>query len=366
MTMGQPAIRKLGAIQAPPRERLDTGRLEVLVLARLSVVSKRRPSKRHVSQALHGMLATRLSASEWRQNFEHALDALCASGLVEQRGFELTEPGRLRLAQALTLDAVPHSSSWRDFKARYLPRLFCAQVCSPARVDVRLVLLAERLGVALEPKSTLASLLDAWLVKALDLRGPPTPARLRAALVARELGVPARATPDAVLRQGLTAIAGSPSASAVAVTDALTLRWLFGAGSASQRMNGALTNAARSDGMRVDKPSAVVLAAHARDGATLTRLVKMVEGASTGPQARTYGPNKVFIASIWEALASSSELRELGEDGFKARLVEAHRRGLLCLSRADLVAAMDPKDVAASETRHRNATYHFIVRGGTA
>jgi hypothetical protein len=38
--MGQPATRKLGAIQAPPRERLDLTRFEVLAPASLSVVSK--------------------------------------------------------------------------------------------------------------------------------------------------------------------------------------------------------------------------------------------------------------------------------------------------------------------------------------
>jgi hypothetical protein len=45
-------------------------------------------------------------------------------------------------------------------------------------------------------------------------------------------------------------------------------------------------------------------------------------------------------------------------------LVAAHPRGDLTLTRADLVAAMDPKDVAASETRHLNATYHFIQDSG--
>jgi hypothetical protein len=30
------------------------------------------------------------------------------------------------------------------------------------------------------------------------------------------------------------------------------------------------------------------------------------------------------------------------------------------LSRADLVAAMDPEDVRSSETRHLNAEFHFI------
>ena len=44
----------------------------------------------------------------------------------------------------------------------------------------------------------------------------------------------------------------------------------------------------------------------------------------------------------------------------KRRLVEAHRNGLLELSRADLVQAMDPVDVRESETPSPNDTAHFI------
>ena len=50
----------------------------------------------------------------------------------------------------------------------------------------------------------------------------------------------------------------------------------------------------------------------------------------------------------------------MGLDAFKSRLVEAHRADLLTLVRADLVEAMDPQDVAASEARYLNATFHFI------
>jgi hypothetical protein len=42
--------------------------------------------------------------------------------------------------------------------------------------------------------------------------------------------------------------------------------------------------------------------------------------------------------------------------------VSAHRQRELELARADLVAAMDPTLVAASETRTDGATFHFIVR----
>jgi hypothetical protein len=34
--------------------------------------------------------------------------------------------------------------------------------------------------------------------------------------------------------------------------------------------------------------------------------------------------------------------------------------------RADLVSAMDPREVRASETQHQDSTYHFIHRGQPA
>ena len=47
-------------------------------------------------------------------------------------------------------------------------------------------------------------------------------------------------------------------------------------------------------------------------------------------------------------------------NAFKQRLVEANSKGLLRLSRADLVSAMDPELVAESETRYLNARFHFV------
>ena len=52
----------------------------------------------------------------------------------------------------------------------------------------------------------------------------------------------------------------------------------------------------------------------------------------------------------------------LGLAGFKADLVAAHRAGELALARADLVAAMDPALVAASEIAVDGASFHFVVK----
>ena len=86
------------------------------------------------------------------------------------------------------------------------------------------------------------------------------------------------------------------------------------------------------------------------------------EVLSTAAACRTgrFGDDKVFVSHVQQAYAErpGSRIREM--DAFKRRLVEAHRADLLTLVRADLVEAMDPRDVAASETRYMNATFHFI------
>jgi hypothetical protein len=46
---------------------------------------------------------------------------------------------------------------------------------------------------------------------------------------------------------------------------------------------------------------------------------------------------------------------------FKSRLLDARRVRLLALARADLVAAMSPALVTASEIEVAGATYHFVI-----
>jgi hypothetical protein len=65
-----------------------------------------------------------------------------------------------------------------------------------------------------------------------------------------------------------------------------------------------------------------------------------------------FGDRKVFLASIPGVDLADPEWRQLFDD--------LRRAGLLEFARADLVAAMDPALVAASEWRLAGATYHFL------
>jgi hypothetical protein len=81
---------------------------------------------------------------------------------------------------------------------------------------------------------------------------------------------------------------------------------------------------------------------------SLPDFARMVLRVAARPEVHHFH-DRAFIGSTWEHLP-----RELAEAAdlaaFKRRLVDAHRQRLLSLSRADLVSAMDPRDVAQSET----------------
>lgn len=95
----------------------------------------------------------------------------------------------------------------------------------------------------------------------------------------------------------------------------------------------------------------------------LSEFARQVEGSAravrrTVPHA-SFGGSKVFIAPIYEDMLKRGTTR-LGRENFHKRLWEAAVAGLLRLSRADLVEAMDPKMVDASEMHVRSAAYHFV------
>ena len=75
-----------------------------------------------------------------------------------------------------------------------------------------------------------------------------------------------------------------------------------------------------------------------------------------------FGDRKVFVSPVWRELRRNPRWSAVTLDDFKARLVAAHRAGELALARADLVAAMDPDLVAASEITADGASFHFIVK----
>jgi hypothetical protein len=84
----------------------------------------------------------------------------------------------------------------------------------------------------------------------------------------------------------------------------------------------------------------------------------LARNCSTG----RFGNNKVFISSVYQLCQQELGVPRMTLPEFKVRLVEANRQGLLQLSRADLVQAMDPVLVRESEADLGDGvTFHFIL-----
>ncbi len=96
----------------------------------------------------------------------------------------------------------------------------------------------------------------------------------------------------------------------------------------------------------------------------LEGFARRVRDAARQARSGVFGDHKVFISALWRDLGAGRETAASLDD-FKQRLVEASRRGLLRLHRADLVEEMDPAEVNASATRSMDATFHFVEREAT-
>lgn len=91
---------------------------------------------------------------------------------------------------------------------------------------------------------------------------------------------------------------------------------------------------------------------------SLDSFAKTVNEAAKKTPTR-YSPRDAFISGVWNDVKDRLGMTEAQ---FKQKLLEAHRAGKLHLARADLVGAMDPEAVAASETKLGDmATFHFVV-----
>lgn len=323
---------------------LNPERLDNLLLARLAVRATRPPTPAAVARALYGFVSRDLRPGEWSEVFAQALARLRAQGSIELERLVLTARGKARLLAALRLRALPGVASWAQFKSRYLPRLFLESLDGQgdATPSCAAVVLAERLGVACTAHSTPRQVVDLWLAKKLGVDALSLE-QLRNVLLAKELQVPRRKRSIETLHLGIAHLSGASDARSATVVSALATRWLRAEPAERQ---------AQSDA----RPAA----------GELGEFVQRVQAAAASQRVRSYGDNKVFIGSVWQVLSADAEIAKLGEAGFKSRLLEAHRCGALVLGRADLVGAMDARDVRASEIHHHNATYHFIHRGQPA
>lgn len=277
---------------------------------------------------------------------EEAVERLRAAGLVSPRARQLTEEGRQRALSFLQLDKLPARWTWKTVKDKALVPMALGLdraeaerlLKSPGRLTA--LLLRNKLGLPERAGQTVPAVLEALTCRELGHPEITSLQELMAAVLSRHIGADPPLGPDEVQTQVPRVLLGGRG------KDLRPLA-LLGWGDAE---TSAARPAAPSPGAEMDL-------------ATFAAIVH--EQARTCPTGR-FGDDKVFVGHLWSRLEAEPAFGALGLQGFKARLLEANRAGLLRLGRADLVQKMDPAEVQRSETAAQGAVYHFVVAGPTS
>ncbi len=330
-------------------------RIEELVLARLLVPSKKPPAPSVVAKAVAPIVGRHLGPPEWKELFEDIVNGLRKSSQVEPKAMLLTPSGEKRIIAALGIKHRSEAKDWAGLKRTHLAALALGFGRDERRGlfvkdGVRTALLRARLGLSRTTDATLARTVDQWIARKIGLRprDKVTASVLKAYLLAQELGLASVPKLTQVVEIAIAYEARASSGKANEVMDAILASWVR-------------PNAPTDHGLTAAEPTT-----SAGAPVELERLVQCALDAARRPDVRRFGNDKVFIGSVWEKLAADPIVGRLGLERFKEALVDAHRKNLLRLSRADLVSAMDPRDVSASETSYLNSTFHFIYLGGEA
>jgi hypothetical protein len=348
--------------------------LKILLLARLSTLKppKTKPPKTKSPKArppktkppktkplttitslvsdVHRFAPATVDVTQWRDRVEACLQSLQDGGVVDA---EL----RLRRADEFKQRTGSHEvQRWQEWPDRILPGLSLDVRADDTKAHERLserddwaaAIVARAHGLWTKgPPPTLPKVCDALTWRELGLTSTPKtcPTEVRAYFLRSYVQVDT-GPPERMVRQLAAKLIGAPRADLKALRLALIQAWLTGREPGAQAAAAPANDALQEVPVTAQQPS----------------LIDAVRSAARDARDGVFGDRKVFISSVWAALRATPPWSQLALDDFKARLVSAHRQRELELARADLVAAMDPKLVAASETRTDGATFHFIIR----
>lgn len=321
---------------APPAAALAD-----LILARLL------PAKSSVSPAkLRADVSALFKRPPAGEAFDATLADLRAAGLVAAKGQTLTADGRARALAYLGAADLPPKVNWGTVKAKYLvPKALGLSATSAD--DAKLVadgrklaavLLKRKYDLPVGTPTTLPGALEALACRELGFPELTTLAEVRRAALSRAMRTDRTLTAKEIEANAAAALLNPPRKGA----DGLRLLLLADFGATAPAAPRVEPPAVEPEPFDLEAFANTVRAA-----------------ARTSPTGR-FG-DKVFVSHVWRQLEHDRPFAGLGMGGFKAKLVEANAAGLLALGRADLYQEHDPADLAASETAHLNATFHFVL-----
>jgi len=312
-------------------------RLEALVAARVGATGPRL-SLDELARPLERFAPVELTPAAWRERMLEVVSELRAQGVLDTNH-------RLHDAGELARRIGRHGArTWRQLADRVLPGLGLGIAADDSKVHARLAgrdasaaaIIGRTLAlwVGGSPLS-LPAVCDALAWRELGLPGKPKPcpAEIRALFLQRQLRSDA-GPPERLVRVLAAREVGAPRPELKALLDALVRGWLAGRTLGAPPTAAAEPPAFASDALR----------------------------AAGSVQVGRFGDRKVFVSAVWDELRKAPPWSELTLPDLKTRLVAAHRAGELELARADLVAAMDPELVAASEIIVDGASFHFLVK----
>jgi hypothetical protein len=249
----------------------------------------------------------------------------------------------------LNLEQAPRALTWKKLKATYLlARTLDLPPTKPvlARLSsadgVRATLLKREHAIADADALSLAQVRDRllWRQLGVETDRPFSLSAVQAHLLGKLLDSEAK-DPRKAVEQLAARSAGATRVDAEAVRLAVLRQWAL-PDSETQVPSEAPTPSTEQDTGSEDSVASFA-----------ERVLAVARALPSG----RFGENKVFISHVWKALQPEWGNRE----AFDVALLEANRAQHLSLTRADLVAAMDPRDVAESEVRSFGASFHFVV-----
>lgn len=330
--------------QRSPQIALET--VQALLWARLWIKVKKPLSRKAVDAYLVQAITPPCSPGSAQAVVQQAWEASVRADQVTAAGeLQLTAAGEAALARWLAVARLSQIKTWRH--AQQLVAL--RRMAKPADADgLAAQILSRRHGLGAVKSAAAAVDRLAWRALGVERELPFTPHAVQRYLLREMVPEDARVTPELWRRM-------------------LAMRALSGDGHDAQALTRALlANPAAVEPAPVRNDNAGELAAHTHS-ASLADFACAVQAAARRPGVARFHEDRAYIASVWEQMRGESPVGDMSLADFKNKLIAAHRERLLEITRADLIAAMDAREVERSEAHYQNASFHFVTldAGGT-
>ncbi len=375
-----------------PKQANEVSRPAQLLLIRLLAVGgNKAPAFGVVAKGLDPALPAPLTA----EAFKTLQLELKQAGLLDGQTLLPTDAGRTEALALLGIRELPEGTTWKALESRYLFALAAGlspEQAEAAAADPAPFLVKRHFGLESVASSKFPDILDALACKELGHPEIQDLQKLRATVLSRALKFDEVLENSEIEVQLPRVILNVPSTRPDDLRRAMIQRWVIGEPASARHQPTAKHDHVKSEHPHMAHPksdstssssshqkaessqpaqppaaapSPVVHPTHAVPSFDLPAFATRIKRiARTSPPTARFGDNKLFISHAWQLFNDESDDAGMDLASFKHRLVEAHRAGLLVLTRADLVSAMNPDDVRGSQTKYLHAEFHFVLIEG--